>query len=191
MPRREISKKIIYNIAKQFEILLRGMDDNNLIQSAQNGNHEAFEKLYLKHIKLVYGFVYQKTGNREDCEDLTQEIWMNVIKNLKSFEGKSSFKNWLFGIAKHKIMDYYREKYRIGQSPLIEEIFLDENENEDNVTKENKIKVLLASLPENYRTVLELRFLQGYTTNEIAKELKMTVSNVKVTQFRAIKKLKS
>ena len=168
------------------------MDDESLlVNRAQSGDPSSFEKLYYRYIKLVYGFVYQKTGNREDCEDLTQDIWMNVIKNLKGFEGKSSFKNWVFGIAKHKIMDYYQEKYQIDRSPLIEEIFLDENEDDDNITKENKIKKLLASLPENYKAVLELRFLKGYKTAEIAKELKMTVSNVKVIQFKAIKKLKS
>lgn len=168
------------------------MDDESLlVKHAQNGDSSSFERLYQKHVKIVYGFVYQKTGNREDCEDLTQEIWMNVIKNLRDFEGKSSFKNWIFGITKHKLMDYYKEKYQIGFVPLVEEIFLEEDETDDSGMKKNKIKNLLANLPENYRMVLTLRFLKGYKTAEIAKELKMTVNNVKVIQFRAIQKLKS
>lgn len=166
-------------------------DEKKLISLAKKGDEQAFETLYLKYIKLVYGYVFHKVGRKEDAEDLTSEIWMAVLKNLTEYAANASFKNWIFGIVKHKIMDYYQNKYKINKAPLVEEIFEaeDNEEDEENLNiKEQKISQILSRLPENYSQVLFLRFLKGYTTAEIAKELDLTISNVKVIQYRAIKK---
>jgi len=165
-------------------------DEKKLIQLAQNGDEQAFATLYKKYIRLVYGYVVNKVGRKEDAEDLTSEIWMATLKSLSHFEGNSSFKNWLFGIVKYKIIDFYQEKYKIEKTPLVEEIFLEEEEEnpENQDHKEKRIAILLQKLPENYRQVLMLRFLKGYTTAEIAQELGLSISNVKVIQFRAVRK---
>lgn len=166
-------------------------DEKKLISLAQNGDEQAFELLYRKYITLVYGYVFHKVGRKEEAEDLTSEIWMATLKNLTTYTAHASFKNWIFGIVKHKIMDYYQEKYKIEKVPLIEEIFQaedNEEDEEDQSKKEQKLNRILAMLPENYKQVLFLRFLKGYTTAEIAKELGLTISNVKVIQYRAIKK---
>lgn len=168
-------------------------DEEKLIESAKNGDGESFEILYKRYIKIVYGYVYNKVNRKEDAEDLTSEIWIATLKSLSHYEGNSSFKNWLFGIVKHKIMDFYQEKYKIEKTPLVEEIFLEEEKNNEDQgsEKEKRIAVLLQKLPENYRQVLMLRFLKGYTTAEIAQQLGLTISNVKVIQYRAIKKAKT
>lgn len=162
-------------------------EENKLIKCAQKGDSQAFTCLYRKYIKMIFGFVFNKIGKKEDTEDLTSEIWMAALKNLPQFSSVSSFKNWLFGIAKHKIMDYYKDKYKMEKIPLIEEIFMEDN-NPNQDLKNRKTAKLLEALPANYRQVLSLRFLRGYTTAEIARELSLTVANVKVIQYRALKK---
>lgn len=164
-------------------------DEKNLINLAKNGNCQAFETLYRRYIKIVYGYVFNKVGRKEDAEDLTSEIWIATLRNLSNYAYNSSFKNWIFGIVKHKIMDYYQEKYKIEKLPLVEDIFLEEEDDTDHIQeKEKKIGTILQKLPENYRQVLYLRFLKGYTTAEIAQELGLSISNVKVIQYRAVKK---
>lgn len=164
-------------------------DEARLIKNAQKGDDQAFEILYQKYIKMTYGYVFNRVGKKEEAEDLTSEIWLAVLEGLPKFAAASTFKNWLFGIVKHKIMDFYQEKYKIKKIPLVEEIILavgDEEINKDD--KEKKVTSLLAKLPKNYREVLSLRFLKGYTTREIAEELGLTVNNIKVIQYRALRK---
>lgn len=165
-------------------------EEKTLVSLAQKGDSQAFENLYRKYIKMIYGYVFGKTGKKEEAEDLTSEIWLAALRSLAKFAAASSFKNWLFGIAKHKIMDFYQEKYKIERMPLLEEIFLEEGENENNEgsDKEKELAALLGRLPENYRQILRLRFLKGLTSAEIAKETGLTVANVKVIQYRALKK---
>ena len=116
---------------------------------------------------------------------------MQALKNLPKFSFKSTFKNWLYGIAKHLILAHYRQKY--NQTPLE----LDDNtatpQNESQDEKESKknnrlLEDLLKALPERYHQVLELRFLKGYTILETAAALGISEENTKVLQHRALKK---
>ena len=66
-------------------------EEARLIEEAKAGNLEAFEQLILQHEKRIYNYCYRMTNNREDAEDLSQEIFIKVYKNLNSFKGKSSF----------------------------------------------------------------------------------------------------
>lgn len=169
-------------------------DDLILVKMAQKGDERAFEKLYQKHIKMIHGFVFNKINNKEEAEDLTSSIWFFVLRDLEKFAFVSSFKNWLFGITKHKILDYLQEKYKLRKVPLIEEIFVANKEEEidysDNKDRKinDKLSVILAKLSEKYRKILTLRFLKGYNTLEIAEETGLSVSNVKVIQHRALQK---
>lgn len=169
------------------------MDEENAIKEAKDGNKEAFVVLYRKYVKSVYGFVYSKTGSREDSEDLTSEIWISILKSLPNFSADSTFKTWILAISKHKILDYYRKKYNINKLPLTEDIFIAKEFDEEDEThqKDSKIKDILNQLPEKYSQVLELRFLKGYSTKEIAREMGLSIENVKVIQYRALQKAKS
>lgn len=168
-------------------------DDLILVKMAQKGDERAFEKLYQKYIKMIHGFVFNKINNKEETEDLTSSIWFFVLRDLEKFAFVSSFKNWLFGITKHKILDYLEEKYKIKKVPLIEEIFIVNKEEEIDCNNKdrkinNKLSIILAKLSEKYRKVLTLRFLKGYNTLEIAEETGLSVNNVKVIQHRALQK---
>lgn len=165
------------------------MDEKQVVNLAQKGDAQAFKILYRKYLKMIYGYVFRKVGKREEAEDLTAEIWLAVVEDLPQFRGTSSFKNWLFGIAKHKILDYYQKKYKIKEIPLVEQAFLGkENDSDDKNDKERKVEAILNQLPNNYQQVLRLRFLKGATTAEIANKLGLSLTNVKVIQYRALKK---
>lgn len=165
-----------------------------LVREAIDGEEEAFIQLYYQNVEKLYLFLFRKVSNKTDAEDLVSETFYQALKNIKKFSFKSSFKNWLFGIAKHLLLAYYREKYQKGTVELddvmaqtIAEPDLPEETPQDKqkVTFTQKI---LDKLSENYRKVIELRFLKGYTVAETAKAMKISEENAKVVQHRALKK---
>mgnify|MGYP000199143015 CR=1 FL=1 len=166
--------------------------ENQLIQEALNGNESAFIELYRSHVDQLYGFVYSKLNNVEEAEDITSETFLQALKSLKNYSGKSSFKNWLYGIAKYLILAQYRDRYK-HKTLELDDNFAHTHSTLENDEPNSELSRLaaaniLAALPENYRQVLELRFLKGYTVIETAKALGISEENAKVLQHRAIKK---
>ncbi|MDP2630883.1 MAG: sigma-70 family RNA polymerase sigma factor, partial [Candidatus Uhrbacteria bacterium] len=87
--------------------------DNELISSYLSGNEQALESLIQRYLKLIYSFVYRYTGDAASADDLTQEVFVRVWRNLKRFDQEKSFKTWLFAIAKNAALDLLKKKKAI------------------------------------------------------------------------------
>lgn len=174
-----------------------------LVEKAKKGDKVAFGELYDLYAPKVLKFVGYKLNLKQDIEDVSSEIWLQVVKSLKSYEGKSSFNTWLFGISKNLIFQFYREKYANHENVSFDEYFennlsgdnefdeIEQIEKAENLSKkESLVTGILDKLSKIQRSVVELRFLKGYKISEVAKELDLTESNVKIIQMRAIKFLK-
>lgn len=173
--------------------------DEQLVCQAQSGSQHVLLALYQQYLSPIYRYAYSKTGTRMAAEDVSAEVFLKMVSALKDFRGESSFKNWLYGITKHAIADYWRDHYRKNQVALEQ---ADERrfatpprdaENELDLEtalqrEEAAAQSILRQLPTNYRRVLELRFLKNYTIKETADALQLTVANTKVLQYRALKK---
>lgn len=169
--------------------------EQELVAAAQQGSESAIQKLYDEYLPPIHRFFYAQMGNREDAEDISQDTLCEAFAGLEKFSGRARFKNWLYQIAKNKLADWWREKYNKPTLTLEDfcpvasepDIFFDE---EDTSTKEadEKSGKVLNMLPENYRTVLECRFLKNFSLKETAAIMNTTEGNVKVMQFRALKK---
>jgi RNA polymerase sigma-70 factor (ECF subfamily) len=81
-----------------------------MVARAQAGDAEALEALFASWRKPLFAFVYRMVTQREDAEDLTQEVWVRCLRGLAGFRGESQFKTWLFGIATHACLDHLRKK---------------------------------------------------------------------------------
>lgn len=169
----------------------------DIILQAQRGQKQAISDLYRLYVDAVYKFIFYRTGSREEAEDLTSETFIKMIKSIKNFSFDSKFKTWLLGIAKHTILDYFRKHYKTKTLPIEDylnldlgnlEIIFNEEIDKETIKNDKKVAKVLSRLPENYRDVLELRFLRGYSIKETAAELNKSISNVKVMQYRAIQK---
>lgn len=175
--------------------------ESDLIQRAQSGDNEARSELYSKYVKLLYGYLYRSLGAAQDAEDICQETFLRAFKNLTSFQEKASFKNWLFQIAKNIIADHWKAHYK-SNTVYVEDFFgfpetptyeiESELPDKEHTAQEavQKLTRILNALPDEYRAILEYRFLKGYTIKEVADKLHITISNAKVRQFRAIQKAK-
>lgn len=166
--------------------------DEQLLLMAKDGQPAAVEALYREYFGAIYRFCYWQTNQSADAEDLTQEIFIEMAKSIRNFQARSSFKNWLYTIAKRRISSWIREKYNYPKVELLEAIPDDENwiDPENEALKEQAVQKLLNKLSPIEKSAMELRYLQNCTVKETAEKLGITEANVKVVCHRSLKKLK-
>lgn len=160
---------------------------------------QEFQTLYQENIHLIYRYIYSKVGNREEAEDLTSQTFIKAMRSLDRERSLLSVQKWLFQIARTTVADYWRTRYRISLSSLDE--LLDAgwegptNEDDDpsvppvgEFSPSNRAQSILAVLPNNYREVLTCRFLLNLSIKDTALRMGLTEANVKVLQYRALKR---
>lgn len=177
--------------------------DEELVRAAQSHDALSVAALYDRHFKKLYAFIYRHVDHVQDAEDLTSDVMIRMVKNIGTFSQGSSFKTWLYGIARHAIADFWRGKYRLPETLVAEYAGIGRAEvaSEDRATAEsmaaadvvfdqerNRAERVFVRLSEQYRTVLQHRFFKQHTIEETAQAMSTTVGNVKVLQHRALKK---
>jgi len=163
------------------------VDSNNL----ESRIVEIYNLYYLD----VYRFLVCFSGNQNDAEDLTQEVFIRVLKSLTNFNSKYNLKTWIFSIAKHVAVDYYRKKRFVS---LFKDVFfnqLSSNEKKpDEVFEVTELKrcihEAIAKLKPNYRAVMILRGISECSIKETSDILQCSEAKVKVDYHRALKELK-
>lgn len=190
-----ILKLIVYNNDEGW-IGGRFMEDLELIQKILNAEHLAIEELHRRYVDRIFNYIYVQTNNYHDSEELLQDVFFKTARQLHQFEGKSSFKTWIFKIARNVLIDYYRKNKDKRNHTTMEESII------ENVDKENSVEhtvlrnlhmeeVMQAidKLPKHYQTVLHLRFIEDFTLEETAETMGKTLLSVKAMQHRARKAL--
>jgi len=140
---------------------------------------------YQTHVTAIYQYIYSRVGNRPDAEDLTAQVFMKAIHGMRSDVSVPELRSWLYRVAQTTLADHWREYYAEGAGELDDDVTRPPTPRE-NPEAVQRVDSLLATLPESYRRVLELRFLRGYSVRETAHELNLSETNVKVLQFRAL-----
>ncbi len=154
------------------------------------------EAIYAENITPVYAFIYSKIGHKETAQDLTADVFVKALALVDHTQSRASIRSWLFHIARTTIADYWRATLRTRVIPLDEMRERlrapDETEADEEIpepeTLVTRAMAVLDRLPANYRAVLNLRFLRGYSLRETATALGISEGNVKVVQHRAIRK---
>ncbi len=169
------------------------IDDANLIQLYLKGDEKSLEILVKRYLKPVYGFVFRYVGRPQEAEDITQETFIKVWKNLKKFDRKKSFKTWIFTIAKNASIDFLRKKKAIPFSAFTETL-IDPAPLPDilanRVNLKQEVALAIEKLPFNYRAVLLLRYDDRMNFQEIADTLGEPINTVKSRHWRAMNSLK-
>lgn len=158
-------------------------DEPALIGAAQRGDLTAYRMLYQIHVAMVYGLAYRLVKDRSAAEDVTQETFIKVWKDIGSFRGDSKFSTWLHRIGSLTAITYLR-KHRgwlrrvITDDESIPEIA---DASIGNVDLESYVK----QLPERARIVFVLHAIEGHGHEEIAKLCNMAVGSSKAQFHRA------
>lgn len=170
------------------------MNDYKLIKKCQKGEKEAFNELIMFYYPFILKFLTKLTRNKSISEDLVQETFIKPIKNIDKFniKGKASFSTYLVTIAKNCYIDYLRRNNKELQE-------IDINNMPDKVSIENDyfraenydfILEKINDLPFVQKEAIKLKYLEGYTLDEIAKVQKVESKTIKSRLFEARKKLK-
>lgn len=154
-------------------------------------------ELYTKHSSHIYNYLYKHVNNKEDCEDMLQNIFMSCHQYKDKFDAsRCDEKAWLFILAKNRLKNYYRDKKQVAS--------LDDPDanlqvsDEDSVSQamqlmscRDSIADALNCLDERSRTVVVLRFFDGLSPTEIAETMGIDDGNIRVIQTRALKKMRN
>jgi RNA polymerase sigma-70 factor (ECF subfamily) len=154
-----------------------------------------FEQIYDAHVVGIYRFIHARVGNRPDAEDLTAQVFTRAVEQLDTTRDEGQIVAWLYRVSQNAIADYWRAFYRLPLvgteqvAPGWEPAAPGETVNDaDRDIATRRVQALLHRLPDRYRRVLELRFLQRLSVEETARELGITHGNAKVLQYRALRK---
>jgi RNA polymerase sigma-70 factor, ECF subfamily len=175
--------------------------DTDLVTAIQAGDQTLFTELVQRYERSLFNFGMKMCGAVGDAEDLVQETFLNVFKYLKDFRRETKFKNWLYRVAASVCIKKRRKSKFAPERELSLDDFLPDDEANieqqvpqwaalplDQVLNEElrrKVLAAILELPEIYRTVLVLRDMEGFTTEEAAQILNQTPSNIKVRLHRA------
>ena len=141
----------------------------------------------LDELEIVYAFIYARVGNRADAEDLTQQVAMKAIPRLRQGAPASAIRGYLFATARSVLGGFWSTRLGLSEAELHEDLALALPTSPPSEESADTVQQILAQLSDNYRRVLELRFLHGYSLKEVAAEMNSTVGAIKVMQLRALR----
>jgi RNA polymerase sigma-70 factor (ECF subfamily) len=165
--------------------------DVDVIKLVAKGDEKAFEQLVLKYQQAVFNTIYRYTGNRDDVQDLAQEIFIKVWRNAEKFKGKSKFSTWLYRIVVNHCINYQRKhKHKHASLDELTEKGITPESLKVRPDWEQKRRVELVrkavnELPDRQRMALVLSQYEGRSYKEIAEIMKVSVSSVESLLFRA------
>jgi len=175
-----------------------GKTDEQLITDYLTGQKTALNELIGRYLNSVYAFVYRLTNTRSEAEDITQEVFIKLWRNIKKYKTGQNFKAWLFTIAKNASIDWLRKKRDLTFSDfenfagenILTETLRDQALMPDALTivaeSRNFLDKLVAKLRPIYREIMALRYQNEYSFEEIAKTLNRPVNTVKSQHRRAL-----
>jgi len=167
--------------------------EKDLLLKARNGDVEAFEMIIEDYQKKVFNIALRMIGNHDDASELAQEVFIRIYKSIKNFKGESSLSTWIYRITTNVCLDELRKRKNKNVVSLDEDVKHEDGEikrqvedtgpTPDIIAEKNEIrrvvKEAILSLPEDQRTVIILRDIQGFSYDEIAKIMNCPEGTVK------------
>lgn len=164
--------------------------DGELVELAAKGDQQAFEYLFTRYQEAIHRLFEQRLGDKDTARDLLQETFIKVYLHISSYSHNYTFGQWIYTIARNTLIDHLRrrsddiaidERFRapMATSPSPEESVI------INQSRAH-FEASLEELSEEYRTIIEMRFIEEYSYEEIAERLGRPINTIK-TQIRRAK----
>jgi len=181
------------------ELTNKALEDYAIVQRAVKGDSRAYVELSKRYRDPIYHKMYSFVRNREDADDLTQEAFAKAFDKLESYTPRFAFSTWLFRIAINNCIDFIRKK-KLAVFSIDEKIDKDTDQDftynlqsqmlnpEQSIIRNQKVKEtrsVLRRLNKKYRLMIELRYFEEKTYEEISRELEIPLGTVKAQLFRA------
>jgi len=171
-----------------------------LIAAAGQGREAPLRRFYDEHFEGVYRYVICRVENdHAEAEEIVGDVFFQAFRDLSGWDGRRSPRPWLLGIARHRVLDFYRRK---GRRPVLELAFsrfdeefarrlfdIEKGELPDAELERTEmarvVELVLSELPPDYEQVLRLRYIQDRRVKEVAEELGATPKAAEARLFRA------
>ncbi len=176
--------------------------DEELVAAYLEGDTNAFEELVERYKNRIYNLAYRMLGNPDDAYDLTQEVFLLLVRNLPSFRGEARFSTWLYRVVLNACYDRARKSRNhlsLQESPgedlpelgetLADEDAVSPEENMEKAEIRSRVQEAISKLPPKFREVVVLHDIQGYDYREVAEILGISLGTVKSRLNRARNKL--
>lgn len=179
-------------------------NERDLVDRAKTGDIEAFEQLIEGCQKRVFNIAYRMIGNYDDANELAQEVLLKAFRSIRSFKGDSLFSTWIYKVTANVCLDEIRRRKKRMVVSLDEEIEYNDGEvkrqipdkspTPDVEAETNELKKAvnksIQELPDDYRSMIVLRDIQGFSYDEISKIVNCPEGTVKSRINRARQALK-
>ena len=162
---------------------MAGISDKDIIRKIKNGQINNYSYIVKKYTTLIYRFIQRKLFNKEDIDDLVQNVFISFYKAIEKFDEKKPIKPYLFQIVQNELKMYYRSKKQM--ITLNDNIYLDHDRDVDIIDIN-----YLTYLKQDEKQIF-LYMTEGYSYEEIAKLIKKPVNTIKSIVRRGRLKLKS
>jgi RNA polymerase sigma-70 factor (ECF subfamily) len=156
--------------------------DLDLVRRSASGDQDAFKALFDAHSALVFNVAYRMLRNRTEAEDLLQEVWLVVFREIGGFRGESRFTTWLTSITANRCINRSIQKRR--QAQHYERFSERAQAPGAPADPDERVQRALASLPEEARLLATLRYVAGSSYEEIAETLGCPLGTVKSKMYR-------
>lgn len=171
-------------------------EDRNLALRAGKGDAAAFGALYDRYVAAVYRYVYYRVRNDMDAEDLVSDVFMRALRAIPRYEPRVAFLAWLYRIARNAVIDRSRRaRTQISFEDALAHPGVDQIVEPDAtilaLSDKEAVRGALAKLTPLQQEVIVLRFVEGYSTLEIAKLVGKREGTVRGIQFRALEALRT
>ncbi len=153
---------------------------------------DEFSELYRSYQPRIYRFLFWRTGDEAAAEDLTSSVFTKAWQARGRF-GTGSVQAWLYRIARNTLIDHWRRKQPVPlevAAELVDDGAASVAEQLDTEQAVVELRTAVRQLPSEMRQVVQLRFIEGLSARQVAKQLGMSEGNVRVVQYRALKRIR-
>lgn len=170
------------------------MTDEMIMEAVKNGDLQQASLLFDRYNKRIFNFLARMAMDRSLAEDLTQNVFLRIIKYRTSYREGMKFQSWIYQVARNIFSDHYQaHKNKFSGFVDVEKVsdtMMDHHETDDQDEKEQLLQRSMAMLSEDQRELLVLTRFQHMKYEEVAVIMDTTVANIKVKVHRAIAKLR-
>ncbi len=167
-------------------------DEKEILKQASLGNEEAFGLLYETYVDRIFNYIYYRTGNVHDAEDLTARVFQRAMKHIPNYQDRGvPFSAWLYRIAHNLVANWHRDRSRKKEVSITEKMILRAKDESPETTiirteKQDALLQIIRTLPPDRQQLLILKFVEGYSNREIGEIMNRSEGAVKSLYHRTL-----
>ena len=171
-------------------------NEEEKLTSASRGDREAFGALYERYVERIYNYVYYRTGNMHDAEDLTARVFQRAMNHIQNYTDRGvPFSAWLYRIAHNLVANWHRDRSRRQEIPLTDVPVLPSREDKPETSlvqsqEKDSLMRLIRQLPSERQTLLILKFVEDLSNVEIGQIMGRSEGAVKSLYHRTLLSLR-